>query len=81
MLRNNAVGCGTCADTCELRVCLSTICPHIDHRIELGLVTYREAVLSIIPNTPRLLPRLEDSFNRISVISGLLLNARIGWTA
>ena len=60
MHRNNAVGCGTCADTCELRLCLNAICPHIDHRIELGYVTYREAVLSIIPNAPRLLPRLED---------------------
>ena len=59
MHRNNAVGCGTCADTCELRLCPNAVCPHIDHRMELGLVTYREAVLSIIPNTPRLLPRLE----------------------
>ena len=59
MHRNNAVGCDTCADTCELRLCPNAICPHIDHRIELGLVTYREAVLSTIPNTPRLLPRLE----------------------
>ena len=60
MHRNNAVGCGTCADTCELRLCPNAVCPHIDHRMELGHVTYREAVLSTIPNTPRLLPRLED---------------------
>ena len=59
MHRNNAVGCGTCADTCELRLCPNAICPHIDHRMELGLITYREAVLSVIPNTPRLMPRLE----------------------
>lgn len=59
MHRNKAVGCGTCADTCELRLCPNAICPHIDQRMELGLVTYRETVLSIIPNTPRLLPRLE----------------------
>lgn len=60
MHRNNAVGCGTCADTCELRPCPNAVCPHIDHRMELGLISYREAVLSIIPNTPRLLPRLDN---------------------
>ena len=60
MHRNNAVGCGTCADTCELRLCPNAVCPHIEQRMELGHVTYREAVLSTIPNTPRLLPRLED---------------------
>jgi len=59
MHRNNAVGCGTCADTCELRGFPSAVCPHIGHRMELGLVTYREAVLSTIPNTARLMPRLE----------------------
>lgn len=59
MHRNNAVGCECCADTCELRLCPNAICPYLEHRMELGLVTYREAVLSTIPDTPRLLLRLE----------------------
>lgn len=60
MHRNNAVGCRSCAETCELRLCPHAICPYLDHRMELGLVTYREAVLSTIPDTTRLLPRLEN---------------------
>ena len=62
------VDCKFCTEVVGRKECRQEVCPYYAERIEAGVISYAEAVLSLIPSTSSIrnrLPGIDSQFSRL----------------